>query len=60
MKKTYIQPVIQIVPIRHSSIICSSGSEVRSVSSNADVEYGGGSAGSARVRQHDVWNDWGE
>ena len=58
MKKTYIQPTIQIVPVRHTSIICSSTPEVRGVSSNdADITYGGGGSGAARVKDHGAWDE---
>ncbi len=55
--KAYQKPTIQIVPIRHSGIICLSG-QVRSVSSvDTDITYGGGSSGPARVKGNNVWDE---
>ena len=58
MKKTYWQPTMMVVRLQQQSIICTSNS-VSSVNSNADMDYGGGGSGPARVRQHSGidWDD---
>ena len=58
MKKTYLQPTMMVVRLLQQSIICTSNS-VSSVNSNADMDYGGGGSGPARVRQHSGidWDD---
>ncbi len=56
--KEYQKPTIQIVPIRHSGIICLSGTEVKGVSSaDTGITYGGGNNGAARVKERSVWDD---
>ena len=57
MKKTYQQPTMMVVKLQQQGIICTSG--VRSVSGNADIDYGGGGSGPARARQHNGidWDD---
>ena len=56
--KAYQKPAIQIVPIRHTSTICSA-SQVSSVNSNeTGITYDGGGNGAARVReQGNVWDE---
>ena len=46
---------MMVVTLQQQSIICSS--PVRSVSGNADLDYGGGGSGPARARQHSGF-DW--
>ena len=60
MKRVYQRPVLRVVKIHQTHIICAS--QVNSVSSNADVDYGGGGFGPARARQHGGidWDDWDE
>lgn len=57
MKKTNQQPTMTVVKLQQQGIICTSG--VRSVSGNADIDYGGGGSGPARARQHNGidWDD---
>lgn len=57
MKKTYLKPTMMVVKLQQQGIICTSG--VRSVSGNADIDYGGGGSGPARARQHNGidWDD---
>lgn len=48
-----------VVKLQQTGIICTSG--VRSVSGNADIDYGGDGSDPARVRQHNPvdWdNEW--
>ena len=60
MKKTYLQPTMMVVTLQQHSIICSS--PVNRVSGNADLDYGGGGNGPARVKSNTVdWDDdWSE
>ena len=48
-----------VVTLQQQSIICTSN-DVSRVSSNADLDYGGGGSGPARARQHSGidWDDW--
>ena len=55
MKKTYLQPTMMVVRLQQQSIICAS--PVNRVSSNVDMDYGGGGNDPARARQHSG-NDW--
>ena len=56
--KAYQKPAIQIVPIRHTSTICSASDPVTSVNSNeTGITYGGGDNGAARVREHSAWDE---
>ena len=61
MKRVYQKPVLRVVKIQQTHIICASD-PVTSVSGNADVDYGGGGFGPARARQHGGigWDDWDE
>lgn len=58
MKKAYLQPTMMVVTLQQQGIICTS--ELGSVNGNADVSYGGGGNGPARVRHHNPieWDDW--
>ena len=58
MKKTYLKPTMQVVTLQQQGIICTS--DVRSVSGNAGIGYGGGGRGSARVRGREEvdWDDY--
>ena len=62
MKKTYMKPAMCTVRVWHQRIICTS-TEIRGVTTNmsddADIDYGGGGNGPARVRQQSgiVWDD---
>ena len=60
MKKTYLQPTMMVVTLQQHSIICSS--PVNRVSTNVDMDYGGSSTQSARVKSYTVdWDDdWSE
>ena len=61
MKKKYMKPEQRVVKIQQQCIICVS--QLSSVSSNADLNYGGGSNQAARVKQnaYSVWDDdWSE
>jgi len=59
MKKKYMKPTMMVVTLQQQGIICTSTSVSR-VNSNADIDYGGGGSGPARVRQHNAveWEDW--
>ena len=59
MKKYYQKPTMLAVKLQHQSqLMQTSGTAgVKSVGSNADVGFGGGGNGPARVRQHSVWDD---
>ena len=60
MKKTYLQPTLMVVTLQQQSIICTSNGVSR-VSGNADLDYGGGGTGPARVKSNTVdWDDWDE
>ena len=58
MKKTYLKPTFVVVKLQQQGIICTS--DVRSVNGNADIGYGGGGRGSARVRGREEvdWDDY--
>ena len=58
MKKTYLKPTMMVVKLQHQGIICTS--EVRGVTSDAGIGYGGGGRGSARVRGREEvdWDDY--
>ena len=60
MKKTYSTPTIEVVKLQQQGIICAS--DVKSFSSNADLDYGGGGSGPARARSYRGidWDDWDE
>ena len=60
--KKYQKPTIQIVPIRHSGIICTSNPQVRSINSgDTGIIYDGGSSGPARGKGRSIWDDdWSE
>ena len=59
MKKTYLEPTIQVGALQQQGIICTSN-DVSRVSSNADIDYGGGGKGPAHARSHGktVWDDY--
>ena len=52
-KKVYQQPTTKVVGIKTARIICTS---VNNVSSNANLDYGGGGNGGARSRG--IWDRW--
>ena len=56
-KKAYQKPALWVVKIEQAHIICAS--DVTSVNSNADLDYGGGGSGPARARSHGGidWDD---
>ncbi|MBO7120645.1 MAG: hypothetical protein J6W03_10055 [Bacteroidaceae bacterium] len=58
MKKTYLKPTSTVVKLQQTGIICTS--DVRSVNSNADIDYGGGGSGSGRVKGISDYNVWDE
>ena len=59
MKKHYLNPETCIVKVDGTNMIAQS--KVSHVSSNTNLQYGGGNNGSARVKDatevYDVWND---
>ena len=61
MKKIYMKPDMKVVKLQHQCHILS-GSEVRGIGGNADVDFGGGGSGPARARSFGGigWDDWDE
>ena len=62
MKKNYMKPEQRMVVLQHRTMLLQA-SPVTSVSNNAEMNYGGGSTGSARVKEnnYNVWDDnWAE
>ena len=62
MKKNYVQPATTVVSVAaHGHILDGSNSRISKTSSNANIGYGGGGTGSARVKDatdtYDVWDD---
>ena len=60
MKKNYQQPAMCTVRIQHQSMVCST---IQHVSSNAGMNYGGGSSLTGRVRSDNGFDwddDWSE
>ena len=59
MKKQYLNPEISVVKVDGTNMIATS--TVSRVSSNTNLQYGGGNNGSARVKDatevYDVWDD---
>ena len=59
MKKNYLIPEMCIVKVDGTNMIAKS--PMSKVSSNTNLQYGGGNNGSARVKDatevYDVWND---
>jgi len=53
MKKEYTKPAMRMVCIQHASIICTS------INGNANLRFGGGNSGVARVREQTDWTDDG-
>jgi len=51
MKKTYMKPAIMVVRVQQQGIICTSG-VVNSISSNVDLDYGGGGSGPAHAPRY--------
>ena len=58
MKKNYQAPVLCIVSVAAHGHILDNGSPVRTISSNAELGYGGGSAGTARTKDQGAYNVW--
>ena len=59
MKRVYQKPVLRVVKIQQTHIICASD-PVRSVDGgDTGIGYGGGGSGPARARQHGGI-DWDE
>ena len=60
MKRIYQKPVLRVVKIQQTHIICAS--QVTSVNGNGDMDFGGGGSGPARARQHGGigLDDWDE
>ena len=60
MKKIYQQPETTVVNVEPHGHILDDGS-VRTLSGNANMNYGGGNNGNARVKDatdaYDVWDD---
>jgi len=58
MKKTYLQPTMNVVKIQHSQMLCGSITDVK----GGDIGYGGGGSRPARVKSNTVdWDDdWSE
>ena len=60
MKKKYMKPTMMVVTLQQQRIICTSN-DVSRVSSNADLDYGGGGSDPARARSYggiDWDNEW--
>ena len=64
MKKNYMKPETTVVSVASHGHILDGASPVTSISSNATMNYGGGSNSSARVKErgdYNVWDDdWSE
>jgi len=60
MKKTYLQPTMNVVKIQHSQMLCGSITDVEG--GDTSIGYGGSSTQSARVKSNTVdWDDdWSE
>lgn len=59
MKKNYLLPTSSVVRIQQQRIICTSQSgAISGLSSNAELNYGGGNSVSARVREQSSYNVW--
>jgi hypothetical protein len=58
MKKAYLKPTMMVVTLQQQSIICTSN-DVSRVSSNTDLDYGGGGSDPARARSYGGidWDD---
>lgn len=56
-KKKYTSPAMVVVIFSKKDFICGSGSQLKSVESNAGLEYKGGSDGEAMSRQSSVWDE---
>ncbi len=54
MKKNYRKPAMQAMKIQATSICQAS---VTSISSNAELRYGGGGNGDARAKGRGSWDD---
>jgi hypothetical protein len=54
MKRNYQKPTMSVVEIQNCSI-CDS-SNLKSVSSNASLTYGGRGSGPARANRRDIWD----
>lgn len=61
MKKTYIEPSIEMEDMEMEAIICSSQSITSKVVVDDDITYGGvdeeGTLDPASRRHHDIWED---
>ena len=57
--KNYIQPMTTVVSVAAHGHILDGASPVTSVSNNAEMNYGGGNNGNARVKEnsYNVWDD---
>jgi len=51
MKTTYKKPVIRVVKIQQMQLICTS------IESNVGLQFKGGSAGPARSRRYEDWDE---
>ena len=65
MKKEYLAPALLVVEVQMEQSMLQAVSPFTSVSTNADLNYGGGSSNqAARVKErgdYNVWNDdWSE
>ena len=60
MKKNYLKPTTLVVSVTAHGHILDGGSPVRTISSNTDVNYGGGSNSSARVKDQGAYNVWND
>ena len=59
MKKEYLAPALLVVEVQMEQSMLQAVSPFTSVSTNADLNYGGGSNQAARVKRdcYNVWDD---
>ncbi len=55
MKKKYLNPGMTFVQVESTIMISQS---INRISSNANLNYGGGASGSARVKENHSYNVW--
>lgn len=58
MKKTYIQPEMQIDKPQHIQMLCTSFTDVKSANTDVEINYGGEGTEPARTKESDgIWGD---